>query len=299
MNAKDFPQCPICATNGWTRLYNGPVRDGIFGASREATVARCSGCGVDRLAESACLQKEDYESHAYRAKLAQAHDVGRHFDMHDELARFTTEIVWPRSLRKAVVADIGCGGGSLLDHLGALPARAIAVDPDQAFAPSLHARGYDWYASCEAAGAAIGAGLDIAFCIQVIEHVDAPREFLASIRALLKPSGILVLSTPNRRDILMDLLPDDFPAFFYRTQHRWAFDADSLGDCARRAGFAVAETRHVHRYGMANAIHWLRDRKPKGRTALPPLDAAMDKHWQAWLEATGRADNLYLVLTPA
>jgi hypothetical protein len=93
----------------------------------------------------------------------------------------------------------------------------------------------------------------------------------------------------------MELLPENFPSFFYRTQHRWAFDADSLRHAATRAGLQVDELRHVHRYGLANTMHWLKEGHPRGRTPMPPLDGAIDRHWQTWLESTGRADNLYLI----
>jgi 2-polyprenyl-3-methyl-5-hydroxy-6-metoxy-1,4-benzoquinol methylase len=96
--------------------------------------------------------------------------------------------------------------------------------------------------------------------VQVIEHVEDPKAFFAGIRQLLKPDGLAVISTPIRDDILMDLLPDDFPAFFYRTQHRWAFDAAALARCTEVAGLVVREVRHVRRYGMVNVLLWLRER---------------------------------------
>lgn len=294
--SKGFPPCAACGADAWRLVYCGPVRDGKFGVSRPSRVAECGGCGVERLDEADCLKAADYATDAYRDSLGQDHDPARFFVQHDELARFTLEAIWPMSLRGRTVADIGCGGGSLLDHLRGLPALCLAVDPDVGFAASLAARGYEWHSSCEAAAVAWAGKVDVAFCVQVIEHVERPREFLASLRALLAPGGILILSSPNRKDILFDLLPDQFPAFFYRTQHRWAFDADSLGACARAAGFAIDAVRHMHRYGMANAILWLRDRLPKGRAGLWPLDATMDAHWKAWLESVGRSDNVYMVL---
>ena len=63
------------------------------------------------------------------------------------------------------------------------------------------------------------------------------------------------------------------------------------------AGFDVREVRHVHRYGMANALLWLRERKPSGRERLTVIDHEADALWRAWLESTGRADNLYMLLT--
>ena len=175
--------------------------------------------------------------------------------------------------------------------------KAIAIDPAAGFADSLRDRGYDYFASTDAAAARYEDAVDIAFAIQVIEHVADPKAFLAEILKLLKPGGTCVLSTPNRNDILMDLLPDDFPSFFYRTQHRWAFDAPTLANCAGAAGFNVREVRHVHRYGMANALLWLRERKPGGREQLAAIDREADALWRAWLESSGRADNLYMLLT--
>jgi SAM-dependent methyltransferase len=299
VSGPEFPICPVCGSDAWNVVYEGAVRDGGFGATRPGRVARCGICGVERLAESLCLSDEAYRGAEYRQHLGQDHDLAKHYATHDELARFTLDVLSPRSLRGKVIADVGCGGGSLLDHLSGLPSQVIAIDPAEGFAPSLRARGYRWFAGATEAAPEFEGKIDIAFSIQVIEHVGNPRVFLAGIRALLKPDGILILSTPNRADILMDLLPQIFPGFFYRTQHRWAFDAPSLARCALAAGFQVAEIRHVHRYGMANALLWLRDRKPSGRATLPPLNRAADDLWRSWLEASGRADNLYMILQPS
>jgi SAM-dependent methyltransferase len=231
--------------------------------------------------------------------MGQGHDLVRHYASHDELAKFTTDLLWPESLRGKVVADIGCGGGSLLDHIGGVAGETIAVEPDRGFAESLRQRGYRWYASAQDCAAEWRRKVDIAFAIQVIEHVSEPRRFLEGCRDLLAPGGKLIVSTPNRRDILLELLPDDFPPFFYRTQHRWYFDEPSLRLAAQAAGLKVEEIRHVHRYGMANTLLWLRDRRPRGRTALIAVDRNADNMWRNWLEASGRADNLYAVLGAA
>jgi 2-polyprenyl-3-methyl-5-hydroxy-6-metoxy-1,4-benzoquinol methylase len=292
----DFPPCAICGADQWRSVHRGSVRDGVFGAWRAAEVRRCGVCGVDRLAESACLKAESYRSTDYRQRLEQDHDAERHFAAHDELARFTLETLWPTSLRGKTVADVGCGGGALLDHVRGVARSIVAIDPAEPFAQSLQERGYAWFPSASAAAREHAGRVDIVLSTQVIEHVDDPRTFLEDLGKLLTPDGIAVVSTPNRRDVLMELLPETFPPFFYRVQHRWAFDADSLSRCVERAGLAVAAVKHVHRYGLANTFHWLKDGKPRGRLPLPPLDDAMDKLWQSWLESSGRADNLYVIL---
>lgn len=295
MTISNFPQCPVCGGTDWGLIHSGPVRNGTNRSELEAEVRRCKTCGVDRLEESACLAHSAYESEEYRRHLDQDHDTTKHFANHDELVRFTTETLWPLSLRGKIVADVGCGGGALLDHLRGVAETLLAIEPALPWSASLEARGYQWYPNCAKAAAVWGGKVDVILCTQVIEHVDDPCQFLAGIAELLAPSGVAVVSTPNRRDILMELLPDTFPAFFYRSQHRWAFDEKSLEFAANRAGLAVKELRHVHRYGLANTMHWLKEKRPRGRTPMVPLDSAIDRHWQAWLESTGRTDNLYLI----
>jgi 2-polyprenyl-3-methyl-5-hydroxy-6-metoxy-1,4-benzoquinol methylase len=299
VNRASFPKCGVCEADDWAPVYDGPVRNGSFGKSAPGAIARCGRCGVDRLAEDVCLDASAYESSTYRQQLDQSHDLAEHFRAHDEFIRFTLETVWPHSMRGKVVADVGCGAGSLLDHLRGLSDTLVAIEPDSGFSPTLVDRGYHWFPSVDDAAERFGSAIDFAFSIQVIEHVEKPSDFLRGIRRLLKPDGMLVLSTPNRNDILMDMLPDEFPSFFYRTQHRWYFDAASLARAAEQAGLKVERTLHVHRYGMANALLWLRDKTPAGRCSIPALDHSADELWRTWLEANGRADNIYLIVRPA
>lgn len=295
LDPSDFPTCAVCGGTAWTPVYTGEIRDGSYGTTRAATIARCTACGVDRLAEGVCLSLRDYELPTYRDKLEQSHDLSKHQREHDELARFTLEAIWPMPLRDKTVVDLGCGGGVLLDHLSGTVQQLIAIEPNTLFGGSLQERGYTWFQSAAEATDAYPEGFDLLVSTQVIEHVEDPSAFLGEAYALLKPGGRAIISTPNREDILMEMLPDLFPGFFYRTQHRWSFHAGSLTACAERAGFNVVEMRHVHRYGIANAMHWLNEKQPRGRTPFAPFDADMDKLWRTWLESSGKSDNLYLI----
>jgi SAM-dependent methyltransferase len=265
----------------------------------KATVARCDGCGVERLAESACIAASDYEAGQYRRNLDQNHDLEDYHRQHDHLVRHTLEAFGPRSLRGKVVADVGCGGGSLLDHVRGVAGEIIAIEPDAAFGSALQSRGYRWFPNSREASARHFGRVDVAFAVQVIEHVEDPRRFLQEIASLLSPDGVAFVSTPNRNDILMSLLPETFPFQFYRQHHRWAFDGDSLVKTAAAAGLDCLELRFTHRYGLGNAMRWLCDGRGQGDTALPPLNAGIDAMWKTWLESEGRADNLSVLLRRA
>lgn len=292
-----FGACEICGCSIWHPIYTGAVRDGVFGRSQpNATVARCDGCGADRLDEALCPGDGFYETEAYRQKLQEELTAEGHYATSDELQIFTQQAIWPLSLRGKVVADVGCAGGSFLDHVAGLADQAVAIEPCTIYHEALKKRGLRVFPyAADACGDYLGR-IDLAVSIQVIEHVRNPRTFLEDIRPLLSPEGRLVISTPNRADILMDLLPGEFPSFFYRTVHRWYFDRASLDVCVRRAGYEIVEFHFVHRYGMANSIAWLRDRRPTGRKRIDAIGPLADELWESYLKQTGRTDCIYAVL---
>jgi SAM-dependent methyltransferase len=294
-----FGPCEICGNQSWRIIYQGIVRDGVFGRERDgATVARCGGCGADRLDEASCPNDGFYETAAYRKKLEEELTTEGHYAVSDELQIFTQQNIWPKSIRGKVVADVGCAGGSFLDHVLGLAKQIIAVEPCPIYHESLKKRGYHVFPYATNACETKSGIVDIAVSSQVIEHVRNPRRFLEDIRPLLSSKGLLLISTPNRDDILMSLLPAEFPAFFYRVVHRWYFDMKSLAECVRRAGYEVVGTRFVHRYGMANALAWLRDRRPTGRQRIDAIGPLADELWCSYLAQSGRTDCIYMILQP-
>ncbi len=294
-----FSACEICGSNTWSIVFSGAVRDGAFGKFSEntAVVAKCGGCGTDRLSEAHCHGDDDfYSSSKYRDLLSAGNTANDFFLAHDTLQLTNLGVLWPESVRGKTVADIGCAAGSFLDHVSGLAAKTIAIEPCEGYHDSLRSRGHAVFSSCEAAIEAGIQNVDYIFSFSVIEHVSNPRSFLADIAAMMAPSSRLLISTPNRRDVLMEMLPEDYQAFFYRTVHRWYFDRESFAECAKHAGLNVVSNRCVHRFGLSNALRWLRDRRPGGTQPLPSVTPVMDSCWQASLEHAGTGDYLYFWL---
>ncbi len=294
--------CEICGNNDWRVVYSGPIRNGSFGnlTGGECLIGQCEMCRVQRLQEKACVDTSFYEGEEYRKLLEEPTDVGGYWSRHDELQLLNVSALWPHSLRGKSVADIGCGAGSFLDHISGLAKRVVAVEPCQVYHESLAARGYHVYPFAADAAADGRGRVDFAFSFSVIEHVFDPRDFLADIGKLLEDDGILVVSTPNRSDVLMDLLEKEYPKFFYRTVHRWYFDTDSFAHCAQHAGFEVMDARCVQRFGVSNALAWLRDGRPTGNKPLQHFESAlMDDVWKRFLEEKGVGDYLYYFLKKA
>jgi 2-polyprenyl-3-methyl-5-hydroxy-6-metoxy-1,4-benzoquinol methylase len=286
--------CKVCGAGSWTVLYEGPIRVGRFGrtTAEARPVLRCGGCGVGFLPVQGPV---DYESAEYRELVDGDASPEAYYRLHDGEQAEKLRLVGPGILRGRVVADVGCGAGSFLDVVGGLAASTIAIEPTAGFHDRLRAQGHTVYPYAADAARDWRGRVDVAVCFSVVEHVEDPVRFLDDVRALLRPGGLLVLSTPNLRDWMLDVLPDDYGAFFFRAVHTWYFDVDSLGRLAQRAGYAASEVRAVHRFDLSNALLWLRDRRPSGLGVLP-VSPTVDAAFARWLESEGRADYLYATL---
>ena len=288
--------CEICGGE-YSTIYTGNIRDGAYGGVKNsAVIYECTDCKVQRLREEDCIPDEFYETGQYRERLEESLESQKAVVEQDEMQHYTLQAFFPESLRGANILDVGCGAGSLLDMLKNISLSQIGVEPCVPYLESLTKHGYKIYSSVSEAIEDKKGMIDYGFSIQVIEHVKNPIEFLKEIRKLIKPGGRLLISTPNRNDILMTLLKDKFYQFFYRTQHRWYFDEASLTKCAQSAGFSVSSVRFIHRYGMANTLYWLRDGKPKGKLAMDGIDDMQDAFWKASLEKNKQSDNIYMEL---
>jgi cyclopropane fatty-acyl-phospholipid synthase-like methyltransferase len=178
-----------------------------------------------------------------------------------------------------------------------LPKTCLAIEPCEEYHTSLRERGYQVYASIAGSIEDFKQKVDVVFSLSTIEHVGNPFDFFRQIRQLLQPEGLFIVSTPNRNDVLMELLGDAYKQFFYRTVHRWYFDMQALTDLAERCGFEIVQQRFLQRFGISNAMAWLRDRKPTGDRPLAGLDdPLLNQFWKNYLESKGIGDYLYLIV---
>jgi len=102
------------------------------------------------------------------------------------------------------VLDIGCGGGLLGEPMRRLGARVTGIDAGEETVrvAALHAKqgGLDIEYRCVLPEtlAADGRTFDVILNMEVIEHVADVGAFLAACCAMVKPGGVMVISTLNR-----------------------------------------------------------------------------------------------------
>ncbi|MCA1723838.1 MAG: bifunctional 2-polyprenyl-6-hydroxyphenol methylase/3-demethylubiquinol 3-O-methyltransferase UbiG [Thermomicrobia bacterium] len=130
------------------------------------------------------------------------------------------------------VLDIGCGGGFLAEEFAALGCDVTGIDPS---APTIvqaevHAKEAGLTIAYRvASGEAIpfdDATFDIAYCCDVLEHVDDLDAVIAETARVLKPGGVYLFDTINRtlisKLVVINLLQEWKATRFVATNlHDW------------------------------------------------------------------------------
>ncbi|MFA9387700.1 MAG: bifunctional 2-polyprenyl-6-hydroxyphenol methylase/3-demethylubiquinol 3-O-methyltransferase UbiG, partial [Methyloceanibacter sp.] len=142
-----------------------------------------------------------------KGPFAPLHQIGpiRLTHLRDQLCEhFGRDPKAPPSLTGLSVLDIGCGGGLVAEPLARLGADVTAIDPgfETIEAAKAHAKGSGLEIAYQAVTAEElvddGKTFDAVLLLEVVEHVPDVPAFLKRLSPLVKPGGIMILSTLNR-----------------------------------------------------------------------------------------------------
>src|SRR5919201_4246082 len=121
----------------------------------------------------------------------------------EHLVRYRLAAYFARGRR---VLDAGCGEGYGTAMLaGAGPARVAGVDNDRDVPAHARERYGLEFVEADIVGLPFeDASFDLVVCFETIEHVaDGPRA-LSELRRVLAPKGLLIVSTPNAGEYLVE-----------------------------------------------------------------------------------------------
>ncbi|SOX52938.1 class I SAM-dependent methyltransferase [Mycobacterium ahvazicum] len=113
------------------------------------------------------------------------------------------QVVYQRLAKHCVDRDVleaGCGEGYGADLIADVARRVIAVDYDEAAVAHVRSR----YPRVDVMQANLAelplpdASMDVVVNFQVIEHLWDQTQFVKECARVLRPSGLLMMSTPNR-----------------------------------------------------------------------------------------------------
>ncbi len=193
--------------------------------------------------------------------------VTRHFTGRGQGLEFEMEASWllrrvPRN--NAHVLDLGCGIGAILRRLSGCHAIGLDINVDGLVETRRVIQ--DVPLACAAAESLplANESMDALMTQHVIEHLTDGAAACAEWFRVLKPGGIAVLLTPNRRFV--------DPSVFDDETHVHIFDGDDLASTLHRAGFIVEETRTL-------GLPWFR--RYQGRRGAWRLRRRVTRHAEA------------------
>jgi SAM-dependent methyltransferase len=161
--------------------------------------------------------------------------------------RKETDVVWNRYFRdvKGKILDAGCSIGNFISLD---PTRIIGIDVDKDALAICRKRGFEvLYMDLNKKLKFPDNYFSAIHCSHVIEHLDNPLFTMKEFHRVLKPSGKLVLFTPN-------VLRYKFKIFDEYT-HKHFFTPKSLEELTYDAGFRDFEIREEHR--SIRGLGWL------------------------------------------
>jgi 2-polyprenyl-6-hydroxyphenyl methylase/3-demethylubiquinone-9 3-methyltransferase len=149
------------------------------------------------------------------------------------------------------VLDIGCGGGLVSEPVARLGASVTGIDPapENIAAAAAHAASQGMaidYRACRVEDLVVeGRTFDCVLCLEVVEHVPDVAAFLAECAKLVRPGGLILLSTINRtvKAYALAIVGAEYILRWLPVgTHQWErfVTPDELARHANAAGLAIA-----------------------------------------------------------
>ncbi|MBA4490954.1 bifunctional 2-polyprenyl-6-hydroxyphenol methylase/3-demethylubiquinol 3-O-methyltransferase UbiG [Paracoccus sp. S1E-3] len=176
---------------------------------------------------------------------------------------FGRDLKAPRPFEGLRLLDIGCGGGLLSEPMARLGAQVVGADaaPKNIEVARLHADqvGLDIDYRAETAEALLAGGesFDAVLAMEIVEHVAEPPAFVQTCHDLLRPGGILVMSTLNRtaRSFAAAIVGAEWVMrWLPKGTHEWSrfITPDELAAMMQAAGLKVVDRRGM----VFNPLGW-------------------------------------------
>jgi len=192
-----------------------------------------------------------------KGEFAPLHAIGpeRMRFLREELVQhFGREATYAQPLEGLSIADIGCGGGLVSEPLARLGAHVTGIDPaeENISAARAHATDagieVDYRAVRVEDLAAAGAKFDGVIALEVVEHVPDVQAFVSVCVQLLRPGGLMLLSTINRtaKSFALAIVGAEYVlGWLPRGTHQWGrfITPEELGNALRNSGLRVVNTR--------------------------------------------------------
>jgi len=269
-------RCPLCFAE--TVDYQTAVTQEKKGAA-SLQLGVCSACGLQFAVDYAKDRMHVYADAEYPAWVSSSEQEHEGLqEIKRETFRAQLQLVSPlRDGAGHKLLDIGTGAGYLLEAAADLGFDCWGVEPGSValtteekfpgkiFRGQLHQAIYP------------DNFFDVVCLTDVLEHISEPHELMQEIHRILKPDGILLLTTPNTGSITKRLAGKKW--FQYKNEHVMYYAKRPLKALLEKEGFEIERLRsNEKKLSLDYICYYLR------RYSLPGL-GKIARFFETWLPA--------------
>jgi SAM-dependent methyltransferase len=170
---------------------------------------------------------------------------------------------------RAEVLEIGANDGGLIKAMRTHGLRAVGIDPAEDAVNSAQEQGMPVYhGDWPEVSGIVKVSFDAIVCLNVVDRVSNPREFIEACRNKLKPGGMLLIQVPHTRVIGNG----EFDACHH--ENISFFNTRSMSILAESAGFKLFESFIVRISGDSTLFVLGHPESPPPLEKLMPVFAA-------------------------
>ena len=160
----------------------------------------------------------------------------------------------------ARLLDVGCSRGLFVEAAAHSGFRAEGVEPAPRLAAAAREAGLNVHTGLLEEQRFPAESFDAVTLFEVVEHLKDPRSLLSECHRILRPGGILLLSTGNTDSWTVSVVGARWDYFQIALDggHISFFNPESIRQLAQACGFAVAriETSRVKFYEKGEVAAW-------------------------------------------
>jgi len=168
---------------------------------------------------------------------------------------------WPPP-ESAETVEIGCGYGVMLEALQKLGYKTQGLDPSATAVAHCNSRGLNAIVGKSPGLPWPPSSFDLALTLQVIEHMRDPLGFLREFISLVRPGGVIVVTTEDAlasqyfAGRIGARLLGRVPRFQTSTDHTFVFRAEHLRKLLLQAGCDEVRTQAYSHVPEHESLHW-------------------------------------------
>lgn len=227
----------------------------------EGPLLRCTECG-QLVSQVSTARYWETMAQFDRADFNQP--AGAELERRNQVARRRLRVI-ARLLKKTPselrILDVGCSRGQFVQAAVDLGFEAEGVEPAPHVAAAARASGLKVHQGLLEEQRFAEASFDALTLFEVVEHLKDPRGLLNECRRVLKPDGILVISTGNAASWTAAIMKSrwDYFQIAKDSGHISFFNPASLRRLAANCGFAVEriDTARVRFHEKADTPRWI------------------------------------------